>query len=457
MKILITGATGLVGTRLLETLFMKGYGDVNVLSRSPKKAEENSPFPINAFKWDPSKREIDHQALKNVDIIIHLAGESVAEGRWTKEKKEKILSSREDSTSLLMTAIGESGASPKKFIGASAIGIYGDRFEEALTEQSSNANGFLADVCKTWEELTLNHHINGMNSYAIRVGIVLANEGGALKKMLPPFKAGVAGNLGNGKQYMSWIHIDDLVGQFIYLLENEGKHQVYNGVSPEPLTNSAFTKILGKLLKRPTLFPVPAFALKLLFGEMSSILLASQKVIPQNFLNEGYKFKFSTLQEALKDILGAGLKGEEILQRYHYIPHKLDKVFNFFSDEKNLEKITPPHLNFKVLKKSTDQIQSGTLIDYKLKLHGFPLSWQSKINEFNEQKSFVDEQVKGPYDKWVHRHEFVPLDNGTLMSDRVVYKVPLGFLGRIFAGAFVRRDLKTIFNYRKKVISELLA
>ncbi len=452
MKILITGATGLVGTRLLEQLFLRGHDDIRILTRNKTKALEQSPFPIEAFEWNPAKQTIDTDALKGVEAIIHLAGESVAEGRWTQAKKNKILNSRINSTSLLIETIKKLEKKPTKFISASAIGIYGDQGEKELDSESKLGKGFLADVCKKWEQLTHEHQIKEMKSLSIRVGIVLASNGGALAKMLPPFKAGVAGQLGNGKQYMSWIHIDDLVGQFIFLLENNTKYNIYNGVAPTPVTNYEFTKILGKELNRPTLFPIPAPALKIIFGEMSAILLASQKVIPNHFIEEGYQYKFSNLKNALADILKYDKNGEQVLTKYQWIQDTPDKVFEFFSDEKNLEKITPSYLNFKVLGKSTEKIQKGTLIDYKLKVHGIPLKWQSSISRFEKEKTFIDEQVKGPYAKWIHTHDFIPTKSGTLMRDEVIYKVPMGILGEIFGGPFVKNDLKNIFEYRNKVI-----
>ncbi len=452
MRFLISGATGLVGKRLIEKLFERGHQDIHILSRDPKKVQNS--FPIKSFSWNPEKGEIDENAFKNVDIVIHLAGESVAEGRWTKSKKEKILNSRTQGTSLLIKTIKNLEHHPKKFISASAIGIYGNRGDEKLDSSSNCGDDFLADVCKKWEEHTHGHTLKNMTSHSIRVGIVLSKLGGALKKMLPPFKAGVAGKLGNGHQYMSWIHIDDLVSQFIFLSENDCKNKIYNGVTPNPVTNNEFTKILGSVLRRPTLFPVPSIALKTIFGEMSCILLNGQRVLPKEFLEEGFKFKYPDLKTALENILNHDIKGEEVLKRYQWIEDNSQNVFPFFSNEKNLEKITPPFLNFKVVGKNTKNIGKGTLIDYKLKVHGIPLKWQSEITSFENEKSFVDIQTKGPYKKWEHTHDFISFKNGTLIKDKIVYKVPFGSLGKIFAGSLVKKDLDQIFNYRTKIISK---
>jgi len=455
MKILITGATGLVGTQLVKSLTTSGYEDLRILTRDKSYYLKTSDFPIEAFEWDPDSKYIENGALKGVDIIIHLAGESVAEGRWSKLKKEKILNSRINGTKLLIDEIKKLEIPPKKFISSSAVGIYGNRDEESLSSNSELGTGFLAEVCKKWESIALDHKIEGMKSHCIRTGIVLSTNGGALTKMLAPFKAGVGGKLGTGDQYMSWIHIDDLVGQFIFLLENQGKYNIYNGVSPRPVSNYIFTKILGKELRRPTLFPVPAVVLKFIFGEMSEILLASQKVIPTRFIEESYNYKFRSLKEALINLLQHNIKGEEQLLKYQWINYPPKEVFEFFTDEKNLEKITPSHLKFKVQKKSTEKIKKGTFIDYKLSLHGIPLRWKSEISSFEYNQHFVDKQVKGPYSKWNHYHGFIPLKKGTLIVDKITYKVPMGLFGLLFMGRFVRNDLNKIFNFRKKIINQL--
>ena len=395
MKILVTGATGLIGSQLLETLVTSGHEDIRILTRNKDRYLKTSDFPLEVFEWNPDEKYIEDGALEGVDYIIHLAGESVAEGRWSKSKKEKILNSRIDGTQKLIDEIKKLEKPPKKFLCSSAIGIYGNRDEESLNSESELGIGFLAEVCKKWESIALDHNIKDMKSHCIRTGIVLSTKGGALSKMLPPFKAGVAGKLGSGDQYMSWIHIDDLVGQFIFLLENDCKYQIYNGVSPRPVSNYIFTKILGRELRRPTLFPVPAIGLKVIFGEMSEILLASQKVIPTRFMEEGYDFKYRSLKAALRKLLQHNIRGEELLIKYQWINNSPKEVFDFFTDEKNLEKITPEHLKFKVKGKSTEKIEKGTFIDYKLSLHGIPLKWKSEISSYENNKNFVDKQVIG--------------------------------------------------------------
>ncbi len=454
MKILITGATGLVGTKLLESLVSRGFDDIRVLTRDSVSAQKIIPFPVEFFTWNPDKNFIEVGALLNVDIIIHLAGDNIASGRWTESKKNKILNSRVKGSELLIKTIKEQDIKPAKIISSSAIGIYGDCGDKEVNDENKVGTDFLAQVCLHWEKSILNHNIPQLKAYCIRTGIVLSPDGGALQKMLPAFLAGIAGNLGNGKQYMSWIHIDDLVNQFIFLIENEGLVNIYNGTAPGPVTNNEFTKILGNILNRPTLLPIPAIVLKMIFGEMSDILLTGQNIVPHQFVQEGFQFKFNSLKLALEDILKFTVKGESTLKKYLWINKPLPTVFDFFADENNLERITPPHLRFKIIDKDTQKIEQGTMINYKLKIHGIPVKWKSLISVYDHGNTFTDIQLIGPYAKWIHKHSFKHYKAGTLMLDEVVYIIPMGLLGRILAGYFIRKDISKIFNYRSLIIKK---
>lgn len=454
MKILITGATGLVGTKLVEKLMLDGHTDIRVLSRNIEKVKKNIPFPVDAYFWNPDEMKIQDGALEGVDIVFHLAGENIADGRWNSHKKDRILKSRVMSSRLLIDTIEKLETPPKKFIASSAIGIYGNRHDEILETHSSYGDDFIAKVCLAWEEQVHSKKIDGMRTHSLRTGIVLSEAGGALKKMLPPFLLGAGGRLGNGKQFMSWIHIDDLINMFLYVMDNDCHQDVYNAVAPNPVSNNEFTKILGRVLKRPTIFPVPGFVLRLIFSQMADILLHGQRVIPSKIVKEGFKFKYPHLDRALYNILQHSRSGELVLKHYQWINRPVKNVFEFFSNENNLEKITPPHLNFKVVGKNTDKIDKGTQIDYKLRFRGVPMKWKSQISNFENERSFTDIQLNGPYSKWEHQHDFIPLGNGTLIRDHVVYKLPLGLLGLLTAGFFVSRDVNNIFKYRTKVIEE---
>ena len=295
-NILITGAAGFVGTYLTEFLIDKGY-DIIILSRSAKNTK------ANIAHWDPESGEIDIDALQNLDAVVHLAGESIA-GRWTDHKKVRIENSRVLGTKLLSESIASLNKKPEVFISASAIGIYGSRGDEILDEASSCGQGFLADVGVKWEEATKAAQDAGIRVCNVRIGLVLGQDGGALEKMLVPFKFGLGGKIGDGTQYWSWIAIDDLIQIIYYLLNNENVQGPVNAVSPNPVTNNQFTKALGRTLNRPTMFPLPAFAARGLLGEMADeTMLSSTRVMPQKLLDSGFKFKYIDLNEALSGIL----------------------------------------------------------------------------------------------------------------------------------------------------------
>ena len=281
MNIYISGSNGLIGSALKQSLLDDGH-NVKGLGR-------NFSQPIN---------------FEGIDAIIHLAGENIAEGRWSKTKKDLIKSSRVDNTQKLANQIYNSDYKPNVFISASAIGFYGDTGSDLISEKSPAGKGFLPEVSIDWEAATKPIENAGVRTVHLRTGIVLSKKGGALKKMLPPFYAGGGGILGSGKQYMSWISIDDMVRAIKFLIYEDSLNGPYNLTAPNPVTNKEFTKILGKVIKRPTIVPLPGFAAKLIFGEMAeALLLSGNNVIPEKLLAAGYTFKHSELEEALKDLL----------------------------------------------------------------------------------------------------------------------------------------------------------
>lgn len=298
MKIVIGGASGLIGSKLKQTLEKAGH-TVVPLVRDREKLTSDAIF------WDPDAQMIDLVKLEGVDAVVNLAGEGIATGRWTETKKKKILKSRVDATKTLADAISKLRNSPKIFINGSAIGFYGDRGDVVCNEESSPGEGFLSDVCVKWEAAAEPAVKAGIRTVFLRTGIVLAKEGGALGKMLTPFKLGLGGVIGSGEQYMSWIAIDDLVGIILYILKNNDIKGPVNGVAPYPVKNREFTKVLGNVLNRPTFFPVPAFILRGLLGkEMADeFLLASTRVEPKLIQSKGFQFQYPVLEEALKHII----------------------------------------------------------------------------------------------------------------------------------------------------------
>lgn len=296
MKIAVTGTHGLIGSELVRALIQEGHSVLRLV--------RNEPYDGNEVKWDPEKKEMDLAGLEGVDGVVHLAGEGIATGRWTEAKKNRIRESRVAGTQLIAESLTELKKMPKIFISASAIGYYGNRGSEILNEKSPCGKGFLAEVCEAWEAATGAAIDQGIRVVHLRTGIVLSPRGGALAKMLPPFKMGVGGPLGNGKQYMSWIALDDVVGIINFALTDPHLKGPVNVVSPNPVTNRDFTKTLGKTLSRPTVFPMPAFAARLLFGEMAdALLLSSARAMPDKLTTAGYKFKYVSLAEALRHLL----------------------------------------------------------------------------------------------------------------------------------------------------------
>jgi len=296
MRVLISGASGLIGSALKPGLRKAGH-EMTVLVRKKTGSE------CCDFLWDPYRGEIDDLALEGTDAVIHLSGKNLSE-RWTAANKQAFRDSRLKSTRFLCEQLVKMAPLPKVFICASAMGFYGDRGDEVLTEDSKVGSGYLSELVYDWEAATKTASDAGIRVVNIRIGLVLSKKGGALAKMLLPFKMGVGGLVGNGKQYWSWITIDDVVGAVQHILENEKVAGPVNLVSPTPATNQEFTKALGKALSRPTILPVPAFGVKMAFGEMGeNLLLGSTRVIPQRLKESGYEFKNPELEGALKAVL----------------------------------------------------------------------------------------------------------------------------------------------------------
>jgi uncharacterized protein (TIGR01777 family) len=297
VKITISGASGLIGRRLMKSLAADGHS-LNVLSRH---AGTNMPGGVRVFVWDPPKGEPPAESLRDADAVFHLAGEPVAQ-RWNADVKQRIRDSRVAGTRNLVQALGKLPQRPATLVCASAVGYYGSRGEETLVESSAPGTGYLAEVCTAWEKEAVAAEALGIRVVRMRTGIVLDARGGALQRMLPPFRMGVGGKIGNGKQWMPWIHIQDLVGLLQFALDRPVKGPL-NGVAPYPVVNADFTKVLAAAVKRPAIFPVPGFALRLLFGEMAEVLMASQRVLPKEAEAAGFPFRFAQLAPALADLL----------------------------------------------------------------------------------------------------------------------------------------------------------
>lgn len=297
MNIVVTGSSGLLGKTFVLSLTQQGHLVTRLVRRKPV-VNDGEAF------WDPQAGGLDAAIFNSVDAVLHLAGESIAEGRWTAKRKVRIRESRIRSTELVVKTMCKLSRPPKVLISASAIGYYGHRGEDVLTEHSPAGEGFLADVCRDWEDATSPAAAKGIRVVNLRFGLILTPKGGALAKLLLPFKLGVGGKVGSGRQYWSWIAIDDVTGAMQHALVSEEVSGPVNVTAPNPVTNIEFTRALGSALSRHAILPAPAFALRLALGEMADeLLLASARVQPEKLLATGYRFRFTDLDTALRHLL----------------------------------------------------------------------------------------------------------------------------------------------------------
>ena len=299
MRIAITGASGLIGKALAPALEADRHEVLRLVRREATTKGE--------IRWDPASGSIDARALEGLDAVVHLAGENIAAGRWTEARKARLRSSRVGPTRLLAEALAGLARKPQVLVSASALGFYGDRGDTWLSEADAPADDFLGRLSVEWEGAAAAAREAGIRVVHPRIGIVLSPLGGALAKMLPPFKAGLGGVVGPGTQYFSWITLDDLVGVIQHVLDRGDIEGPVNAVAPSPVTNSELTQTLGRVLRRPAVLPLPAFALRLALGEMAETLLASARLRPERLLATGYRFRFPELEGALRHALGTPL------------------------------------------------------------------------------------------------------------------------------------------------------
>jgi uncharacterized protein (TIGR01777 family) len=298
MRILVTGASGFIGSRVVAALARQRH-EIYRLTRGPL-----APDDPRLFYWDVERGEMDPQALEGVELVIHLAGQNLAAKRWTPAFKAQLLDSRVKSTRLLLDAISELSVKPRAFIAAGATGFYGNRGAEELNEGSNGGSDFLAQLCQAWEGESARARDQGLRLVQMRFGVVLGREGGVLARMILPFKLGVGGKVGSGRQVYSWITIDDLVKAVLFFVDHPETSGIYNCVSPNPVTNAQFTASLGRAVGRPAWIPMPAFAARLAFGEMAdALLLGGQKVSPQRLKAAGFQWEHPFIGEALNKVV----------------------------------------------------------------------------------------------------------------------------------------------------------
>ena len=470
MNVLMTGATGFVGRPLVQRLLREGHR-VRAQVRDPARARALLGSQVELVGVNETDACLA-RVLEDSEAVINLAGEGVLDHRWSKARRGALYNSRIDTTRRLVTLLEDLPTRPRLLISASAVGYYGPSPEGGLTESDPQGPGFLARLCGDWEHTASAASSLGLRVVQLRTGIVLGNGGGALARLVPLFRAGLGGRLGNGQQAMPWIHVHDVIEIIMASLANVAIEGPINVVSPHPVSNSEFTRELACALGKRSFLPVPGFALKLALGKAATVLLGGQRAVPAALLSSVFEFQYPELGPALHNLLS----GDETLRigraeqhaatspylqargaRYELcqetvIDAPLDEVFAFFSNAENLGLLTPTNLGFIIKSPLPIEMRRGTHIDYTIRVHGLPMRWQTEIESWQPGVSFVDSQIRGPYRCWWHEHSFRALGSQTIMQDRVLYSPPLGPLGWLAHRLKIRAMLTEIFRYRSKAI-----
>ncbi|MBI4082372.1 MAG: TIGR01777 family protein [Candidatus Lambdaproteobacteria bacterium] len=464
MNVLVAGGTGFVGHALVRHLLLEGHG-VTALVRDPVRARRALPLPVRFHRWDAACDPVPPEALAGSEAVVNLAGEPIGPGRWSAERRRRLRETRVGATARLMEALAVAPG-VRVVVSASAVGYYGDRGEAELGEAEPPGQGFLADLCRDWERACLAPAVpaaapagppTAVRCVALRIGMVLGRGGGALGVLLPLFRGGLGGPLGRGRQWLSWIHLADLVRLIAAALAEPGWRGAVNAVAPDPVRQAEFARALGAAVHRPALLPAPAFAVRAAAGDFAESVLSSQRVLPRAALAAGFRFAHPALRPALDELCDAAEPG---LERFHadlWLPRGVGEVFRFFAEPANFGRIMPPWLGFEQAGAPPPELHEGALLDYRLRLYGVPVRWQSRIEAWEPGRRFVDVQTRGPFALWHHTHLFRPLQDGTLVSDDVRYRLPGGPLARGVAGWKARADLRRVFEHRRRRVEELLA
>lgn len=465
MKVLVLGATGLLGRALCLRL-ARDHHHVTAWVRDVGAARGLLGADVelrDSAGGDAALRD----AVAGCDGVINLAGAPIAR-RWSAAVRAEAIASRVELTRRVVDAIGRADPRPRVLVAASAVGIYGDRGDEWLDEESTLGGDWLAGLCRDWEAAAQGATQHDVRVACIRIGVVLATDGGALAALLPTTKLGLGAVLGNGRQYMPWIELHDLVELFATALVDGRYEGVFNGTAPTPVRNRELVDGLAHALHRPRLFFAPGFALRLALGEAAQIVLDGQRVQPKRALALGFQFRHPELGAALEELLHG--RAPPVIERVHEWPktaylderhprHRLettlrlasplDEVLAFFSRSKNLGAMTPAGMRFAILGDPPETVHEGDVIDHRVHVGRIALKWRTRIDRVDAQ-GFADAQLRGPYRAWYHEHGFVADGAHTIMTDRVWYAVPFGPFGSIAHALWVKPQLEEIFRHRTR-------
>lgn len=463
MRVLIAGATGFIGRALVPRLQRDGH-TVVVWARSETRALALLGADVDIVSTSAGQDALV-AALSRCDAVVNLTGETLLARRWTPARRAALRASRIDVTAQLVGAIEAASSRPRVLVSGSAVGFYGDRGDELLDETSSSRDDFLSQLCRDWEAAAERAVGLGVRVVRLRTGVVVGRAGGALSQMLIPFKAGVGGPVGSGRQYFPWIHQYDLVNLIAVALQDERYVGAVNAVAPDVVTSRMFARALGRALRRPAILPTPAFVLRAIFGEAAVVVLASQRVEPAVARRLGFVWRFPSLDAALQDVV----RGEAVkISRLHTPPAAapratyvlttstpmaapVDDVFRFFAKAANLGLMTPASMQFRIIGPAP-AMSENTTIQYRVHIGPLPIRWRTRIVSWDPPRSFVDVQDAGPYRVWRHEHVFVAQDGVTTMEDRVYYAPPWSGLAGVVHKTFVAPSLRQIFQYRADVI-----
>jgi uncharacterized protein (TIGR01777 family) len=470
MHVFVTGATGFVGRALVQSLLGRGY-EVTAWVRDPERALQRLGPAVQLCSTQLCEAALAER-LSRVDAVVNLAGESLLGKPWTRGQKRRLWTSRVELTQQLVAACAAASPPPRTFISASAVGYYGDSAARELTEDSPRGPGFLAELCEAWEQAALRARACSARVLLLRIGIVLGADGGALAAMLPAFRLGLGGRLGDGKQYVPFVHLSDLLSMVLQGLTDERFSGPVNCTAPGPVTARELARVLGSVLRRPAFVPVPKLALRLVLGQRAEVVLQSQRALPAQLTRLGFEFQYASLPDALAQCVrraarvsiraahgGDRLPGRRqpsyVLEHHSrlHVPHT--QAFAFFCRAQNLGLITPSWMRFELTGEPPIAICEGTEIRYRIGLGPLRLRWRTVIRSWQPPALFVDTQAEGPYALWWHEHHLQADGDSTLMLDRVRYRPPLGWLGRLVHPFLIRPALRAIFAYRGEAIERL--